>query len=147
MTKTKKAGKVLAGFALLISAVTVAASWYIGGQTRAVEKYCASLASGNLGDYQSVTDDMQYTDRDIFKAEMRDVLNKNGNFPGLEQNDVIGSDTDVKEHIFISPDTWTCVADIEYFCKDMSLSCTEEFTVVFRGGKWIIADTALDDKN
>ena len=145
MTKTKKAGKALAGLVLLFTAVTGGASWYLGGQTRAVEKYCASLASGNLGDYQSVTEDTSFTDRDVFKTDMRQVLNKSGNFSDLEENDVIGSDTDVREHICITPEQWICTADIEYFCKDMSLTCTEKFTMVFRNGRWIITDTGLDD--
>ena len=141
MTKTKKAGKVLAGFAVLATAATAGMAWYLGGQTRAIEKYCASLASGNLNDYQSVTQDGSFADRDAFKAEMRNRLNSGGAFSELDENDVIGSDTKVTQHICLTPDKWTCTADIEYFCKDMSLTRTEKFTLVFSGGKWIITGT------
>ena len=138
MSKTKAAGKAAALLSALLLAVTLVFTSYIGGQQRAIDRYVSSLATGNLDDYISVTGDESFTDKDSFKAGMRERLNENGDFPDLEENSVIGATARIQAHDMVSYDRWVCRTKVSFYSGAMSSTIDTQYTVVFRGGRWMI---------
>ena len=45
---SKTIGKIVSLIILIILLGVIAVTWFIGGQTKAIEKYCAAFASGDL---------------------------------------------------------------------------------------------------
>ncbi len=142
MSRKKTAGKIITALTVLMLIVCTAASWYIGGQTRAVQKYCASIASGNLTDYTAVTGNNSFSDKDEFKTAMRNRLNADGSFADLEENGNIGATARVQGHDIITLDKWQCETKVSYYSGDMTLCFDKDYTVVFKSGKWYVLEDA-----
>ena len=70
---TKIAGKIFAAFCILLLIAALAAAWFIGGQTRAVQKYFTARASGSYSDYVSLLISSEYDECAAYeyKAESR----------------------------------------------------------------------------
>ena len=53
---SKTIGKIVSLIILILLLGIIAVTWFIGGQTKAIEKYCAAFASGDLKSMNKVTD-------------------------------------------------------------------------------------------
>ena len=150
MSKTesgaKKAGKALTAVVILILIAVFAASRFIGGQTTALEKYCAAVTSGSFSQYvKTVSPDNRYAagSESDFKAACESGIRGLPQFSELETTDNISSKVKVTEHKMNSSLTeWVCTADIDFFGGGCSISYENvSVTMIFSGGKWIIIST------
>ncbi len=147
-SSTKIMGKLFAALTLLLLAAVTAMSWYIGGQNRAIEKYCAAVASGSYKDLAktAVTDELESMDitSEKFKAASRSYFKELPEFSELGETDIISSKVEINEHIMDSSVTqWICMADIDFYCNGMSISYPAKFKLSFSNGKWIVTDSAI----
>ena len=144
MSKTesgaKKAGKALTAVVILILIAVFAASRFIGGQTTALEKYCAAVTSGSFSQYvKTVSPDDRYAagSESDFKAACESGIRGLPQFSELETTDNISSKVKVNEHKMNGSLTeWVCIgggSSISY--ENVSV------TMNFSGGKWIIIST------
>lgn len=144
MKKTKIAGKALTVFAFILLAVCIVDYWFVDGQRRAAEKYISAMASGNLADYNSVTADSTYTDKDIFTADHRTFLTGYGELTSLEENDVISSKAHIKEHHMNDLFNWDVTVDADFFSGTKSASFDGTvLSMRFEKGRWLIYDDNL----
>lgn len=96
---SKTIGKIVSLIILILLLGVIAVTWFIGGQTKAIEKYCAAFASGDLKSMNKVTDIYSdQTDDKSFKQQQKDHFRSLPQFEELEDTDVISSDVDVKYH-------------------------------------------------
>lgn len=137
---SKAIGKIVSLIILILLLGVIAVTWFIGGQTKAIEKYCAAFASGDLKSMNKVTDIYSdQTDDKSFKQQQKDHFRSLPQFEELEDTDVISSDVDVKYHKKAADFTqWECMTKADYFSQGMSISQDITFTLKFEGGKWKI---------
>lgn len=144
---TKTAGKIFAAICIILLIAVLSASWFIGGQTRAVQKYFTARASGSYSDYVSLLIGSDYDEcaADEYKSESRAFFTSLAQFEKLEENDTIGTNVKVKEHrINGAADKWICTADIDFYSNGMSVSFKDvEVSLLFSGGKWYFRGTDL----
>ena len=127
---SKTIGKIVSLIILILLLGVIAVTWFIGGQTKAIEKYCAAFASGDLKSMNKVTD---------IYSDQTDHFRSLPQFEELEDTDVISSDVDVKYHKKAADFTqWECMTKADYFSQGMSISQDITFTLKFEGGKWKI---------
>lgn len=143
---TKKAGKALTAFVILILVAVLAASCYIGGQDTAAKKYCAAIASGNFKEYvKTVPSDNVYAagSESDFKAACMSGLRGIPEFSELETTDNLSANVRITEHRMNGSLTeWVCTADIDFYGGGSSVSYNGvSIAMSFSGGKWIILST------
>lgn len=146
---TKTAGKIFAVFTGILLITVLFVSWFIGGQTRTAEKFCAALGSGDLKSYERLFDPAAYEEYagelTLDKSEFRELcLDRFRNyraFAELESADIVSSNVKITEHKMRGGiDNWECTADVDFYCSGMSISETMVFYMRFQGGKWLIYD-------
>ena len=132
--------KIVSLIILILLLAVIVVTQYIGGQTKAIEKYCAAFAAGDLKSMNKVTDIYSDSaDDKAFKQQQKDYFRALPQFADLEDTDVITSDTDVKYHKKTDDlTTWECLTKADYFSQGMSISRDITFTLKFEGGKWKI---------
>ncbi|MCI7768654.1 MAG: hypothetical protein MSJ26_11850 [Oscillospiraceae bacterium] len=150
MSKTdsgaKKAGKALTAVVILILLNVFAASWFIGGQTTVLEKYCAAVTSGSFSQYvKTVPPDDRYAggSESDFIAACESGIKGLPEFSELDSTDTISSKVKITSHKMNgSFSQWVCTADIDFFGGGSSISYDNvSVTMSFTGGKWIIIST------
>ena len=150
MSKTdsgaKKAGKALTAVVILILIAVFAASRFIGGQTTAMEKYCAALASGSFSQYVKTVppeDGFASGSESDFKAACEKGIRGLPEFSELDITDTISSKVKITSHKMNGSLTqWVCTVDIDFFGGGSSISYDSvSVTMSFAGGKWIIIST------
>lgn len=137
---TKTAGKIFAAFSVVLLIAVLAASWFIGGQKRAAEKYFGAIASGSLSDFNKAADHVSDISKDDFKAYCRAEFVSMPEFSELSETDIIGSKVNISEcRMNGSINSWICTADVDYYSSGMSVSYENiSFPVNFSGGKWTV---------
>ena len=145
---TKIMGKLFAVLTLILLAAAAAMSWYISGQNRAVEKYCAAVASGSYKDFEktAVTAELDALgiSAENFKNASRAYFEGLPEFSELGETDIINSKVRINEHTMeTSFSQWICTADIDFYCSGMSVSYPAKFRLSFANGKWIVTDSAI----
>ena len=137
MSKGKIIGKIITAVTIVLVLAFLACFWYLGGQKRAIERYCSSIARGNASDYNTLTGSNE--DADTFKASQREKFKSSGSFNDLEDNSVIGYEVRLNERRFLTFTRWECTADVDLFSGNMSKRCEKTvFTLEFIGGSWHI---------
>lgn len=141
---TKILGKIFAAVCAVLLIAAFAASWYIGGQDKAIEKYCAAVTSGDLKKYTQVMNpDSSASSEESaeFKQKYRDAFTSLPQFSELEDTDIIGSEVKIKEHRYDSQSgNWMCTADIDFFSSGNSITKEDlVFTLDYSGGWKIIS--------
>lgn len=136
---SKTIGKAVSAVIIIVFAAVFAAYCFIGGQTKAVEKYCAAFASGDAKTLAKVLRDYQSPDTDTYKEQQREYFRSLPQFSDLDDTDIISSDVDIIYHKRINGlNDWQCAAKADYFCDGMSMTENLYFDMRFSGGKWII---------
>lgn len=142
---TKTAGKIFAGLCIILLIAVLAAAWFIGGQTRAVQKYFTARASGSYSDYVSLLKSSEYNKNaaEEYETENRAFFTSLPQFEKLEENDNIGTSVKIKEHRMNgSAGEWICTADIDFYSEGMSVSFRDvNVELLFSGGKWYFRGT------
>lgn len=139
---TKTAGKIFAAFSIVLLTAVLAASWFIGGQKRAAQKYFGAVASGSLSDMSKAAapEYMSGISKDDFKAYCRAAFSSMPEFSELTETDIIGSKVKISEcRMNGGLGSWICTADVDYYSSGMSVSYESiSFPVNFSGGKWTV---------
>lgn len=137
---TKTAGKIFAAVTVIILIAVLAVTWFINGQTVAIEKYYNAVASGDLKTLKAISDEYRdYDDAqsDAFKQQQREYFESLPQFADLEKTDIISSQTEVVYHK-LNNNIWECEVDVDYYCSGMSISERQHVSLRFDGGKWLI---------
>lgn len=142
-TAGKRLGKIFALLAAVLLLCAALAYWFIGGQTRAAEKYFSAIASGNYKNFEQVTspyEENSFALMDDFKRECRYYFTSLPEFADLSETDVITSKVRIRERRMDgSIDRWLLTADVDFFSGGDSVSYDGlAVTMVFDGGKWRI---------
>lgn len=142
-TAGKRLGKIFALLAAVLLLCAALAYWFIGGQTRAAEKYFSAIASGNYKNFEQVTypyEENSFALMDDFKRECRYYFASLPEFADLSETDVITSKVRIRERRMDgSIDRWVLTADVDFFSGGDSVSYDGlAVTMVFDGGKWRI---------
>lgn len=146
---SKLFGKIILCAIVLVLAVFLAATSYIGGQDKIIERYFSSVCSGDLksnGKALGIDNDFTKEQQSEFKAAARSYFTDNSAFSGLESTDIISCKVEITERRMISPTIWVCVADISFFCGKMySVEHDMEIALIY-DGKWSCEDVlSLND--
>lgn len=137
---TKRAGKLLAAVTILILAAVLVGYWYINGQTRTIEKFCAAAASGNYDELDKLSSTAMGSALSENQPENYNYFKSLPEFSELDSANIIGSTADVTAHKLAGKLTsWECVSDVDFYCNGKSVSYTDVlFELTFSGGKWKI---------
>lgn len=142
---SKTIGKVISIIMIVLFAAVFAASWFIGGQTKAIEKYCAAFASGDTKTMSKIIRGYDSPDAQAYKTQQREYFKAFPQFSDLEDTDIISSDVDIIYHKRISGlNDWQCSAEADYFCEGMSVTERLNFDMRFTNGKWIIINVETE---
>ena len=143
----KALGKLLAVISGIILLAVLLAAWFIGGQTRAVNKYFASRASGNYKEYAALLPEGSGENKpgkaDEYSAQCKSFFRGLPEFEALSETDVISSKIKVNEHRMNGSWTkWTCTADVDFYCSGSSISYKDvKVDLSFSSGRWCFAGT------
>lgn len=132
---TKTAGKIFAAITLILLIVVAAASWYIGGQTKAIEKLCTAIASADYKDFSKIYSSEKFV---VTEEDFMTSVGELCNFPEKGAADVISSDVKINYHRY-SDGKWLCSADIDFYCSGSNIDCDDTvFEMTFSGGRWTV---------
>ena len=142
---SKTAGKAVSLIMIILFAAVFAASWFIGGQTKAIEKYCAAFASGDAKAMSKIIRGYDSPDEQAYKTQQREYFKSLPQFSDLEETDIISSDVDIIYHKRINGlNDWQCSAEADYFCEGMSVTEHLSFDMRFTNGKWTIINVETE---
>lgn len=144
VTAGKRLGKIFALLAAVLLLCAALAYWYVGGQTRAAEKYFSAIASGNYKNFEQVTSPYEENSFSLaadFKSVCRNYFASLPEFSDLFETDVIASKVRIRERKMDGAiDRWLLTVDVDFFSGGDSVSYDGlAVTMVFDGGKWRIA--------
>lgn len=130
----KIAGKIFAALTFLLLAAVFAASIYIGGQKKAVEKLCTAIAADDYKAFSGLYDSP--ASEEFFSSIVSTYCS------GLAESstDIIGTDVEINQHSF-SPEEnkWICSADIDFYCSGKNSDFDNViFELALKNGKWYI---------
>ncbi|MGN0664937.1 MAG: hypothetical protein ACI4KF_00270 [Huintestinicola sp.] len=141
---SKTAGKIFFILTLILFIGMLCASWYIGGQDKAMKKYFSACTSGDLKAYLTVTggdaSSASQAEKDSFKSKCRETFRSYPEFAELKDTDMISYAFDVKERAPASLTEWSCSIKISFFSEDMSITEESDIRLIFLKGRWIIPE-------
>lgn len=144
---SKALGKLLAVISGIILLAVIIAAWFIGGQTRAVNKCFAAMASGNYKEYIALlpSGHQEYHQHEAadYSDQCKSFFRGLPEFEALSETDVISSKIKINEHRMNGSWTeWTCTADVDFYCSGSSVSYKDvKVDLSFSSGRWYIAGT------
>lgn len=134
VSKSRKiAGEIFAIITILLLIAIFAVSIFIGGQKKAIEKICTSIAAD---DYKAFSNLYISPDEEAFAGMVKKYCD------GLmeDSTDIIGSDVMIDYHKYSSSDNiWSCSADIDFYCSGKNYDFDDViFELRYNNGKWYI---------